>query len=109
MEANALSLFQSCGDLFGVLLMLEEACAGCFAPQISGWNDSEGEPIALVFAQEHGAGLGAWQTRTRRGTLTPLILVRIQARLRRNSFDMSASYSPSTTSRPTPLLPARRG
>jgi hypothetical protein len=32
----------------------------------------------LVFAQEHGAGLAAWQTRTRRGTLTPLFLVRIQ-------------------------------
>ena len=32
----------------------------------------------LVFAQEHGAGLEAWQTRTRRETLTPLILVRIQ-------------------------------
>jgi hypothetical protein len=31
-----------------------------------GWNDSDGEPIALVFAQEHGAGLEAWQTRTRR-------------------------------------------
>jgi hypothetical protein len=46
------------------------------APQISGWNDSDGEPLALVFAQEHGAGLEAWQTRTRR-TLTPLILVRI--------------------------------
>jgi hypothetical protein len=27
---------------------LEEAYAGCFAPQISGWNDSDG--------QEHGAG-----------------------------------------------------
>src|ERR1700730_12612260 len=40
---------------------------GCFAPQISGWNDSEGELLALVFAQEHGAGLEAWQTRTRRG------------------------------------------
>src|ERR1700730_1408349 len=40
---------------------------GCFAPQISGWNDSVGEPLALVFAQEHGAGLEAWQTRTRRG------------------------------------------
>src|ERR1700730_7871784 len=39
---------------------------GCFAPQISGWNDSDGEPLALVFAQEHGAGLEAWQTRTRR-------------------------------------------
>ena len=46
---------------------LEQACAGCFAPQISGWNDSDGEPLARVFAQEHGAGLGAWQTRTRRG------------------------------------------
>src|SRR5580692_11884445 len=46
---------------------LEEACVGCFAPQISGWNDSDGEPLALVFAQEHGAGLEAWQTRTRRG------------------------------------------
>jgi hypothetical protein len=46
---------------------LEEACVGCFASQISGWNDSEGEPRALVFAQEHGAGLEAWQTRTRRG------------------------------------------
>src|SRR3984893_5836626 len=31
----------------------------------------------LVFAQEHGAGLEAWQTRTRCETLTPLILVRI--------------------------------
>jgi hypothetical protein len=39
------------------------------SPQISGWNDSDGEPLALVFAQEHGAGLEAWQTRTRRGTL----------------------------------------
>ena len=56
---------------------LEEACVGCFAPQISGWNDSDGE-LALVIAQEHGAGLEASQTRTRRGTLTPLILVRIQ-------------------------------
>src|ERR1700675_5205255 len=45
---------------------LEEACVGCFAPQISGWNDSDGEPLALVYAQEHGAGLEAWQTRTRR-------------------------------------------
>jgi hypothetical protein len=36
---------------------LEEACLGCFAPQISGWNDSDGEPLALVYAQEHGAGL----------------------------------------------------
>jgi hypothetical protein len=45
---------------------LEEACVGCFASQISGWNDSDGEPLALVFAQEHGAGLEAWQTRTRR-------------------------------------------
>jgi hypothetical protein len=32
----------------------------------------------LVFAQEHGAGLEAWQTRTRCETLTPLIMVRIQ-------------------------------
>ena len=79
------------------------------SPQISGWNDSDGEPLALVFAQEHGAGLEAWQTRTRRGTSTSLILVRIQAHLRRNSSDMSASYSPSITSRPTPLLPAGRG
>jgi hypothetical protein len=39
---------------------------GCFAPQISGWNDSDGEPLALVFAQVHDAGLEAWQTRTRR-------------------------------------------
>src|ERR1700675_1446739 len=46
---------------------LEEACVGCFAPQISGWNDCDGEPLALVFAQERGAGLEAWQTRTRRG------------------------------------------
>src|SRR5580693_975634 len=46
---------------------LEEACVGCFAPQISGWNDSDGEPLALVFAQEHSAGLEAWQSRTRRG------------------------------------------
>src|SRR5580692_11523482 len=34
----------------------------------------------LVFAQEHGAGLEAWQTRTRCETLTPLILVRIHVR-----------------------------
>src|SRR5580704_11124450 len=62
----------------------------------------------LVFAQEHGAGLEAWQTRTRCETLTPSILVRIQVpqpyhllillclvsfRLRRNSSDMSAGYA----------------
>ena len=35
---------------------LEQACVDCFAPQISGWNDSDGEALALVFAQEHGAG-----------------------------------------------------
>src|ERR1700726_1807345 len=35
---------------------LEEACVGCFAPQVSRWNGSDGEPLALVFAQEHGAG-----------------------------------------------------
>ena len=76
------------------------------------WNDSDGEPLALVFAQEHGAGLEAWQTRTRCETLTPLILVRIQVPqpqnlpiplrfvsflLRRNSSDMSAGYAPSIT------------
>ena len=44
---------------------LEEACVSCFAPQIPAWNDSDGEALAL--AQEHGAGLEAWQTRTRRG------------------------------------------
>src|ERR1700730_16851035 len=44
-----------------------EAGPGSRYTQISGWNDSEGEPLALVFAQEHGAGLEAWQTRTRRG------------------------------------------
>ena len=33
--------------------------------------------LKLVFAQEQGAGLEAWQTRTRCETLTPLILVRI--------------------------------
>jgi hypothetical protein len=30
---------------------------GCFAPQISGWNDSDGEPLALVFAQLAGVGI----------------------------------------------------
>ena len=54
-----------------------EAGPGSRYTQISGWNDSEGEPLALVFAQEHGAGLEAWRTRTRCETLTPLILVRI--------------------------------
>src|ERR1700731_2363134 len=51
---------------------LEQACVDCFAPQISGWNDSDGEPA------RPGTGLEGWQTRTRRGTLTPSILVRIQ-------------------------------
>src|SRR3984893_13091139 len=46
---------------------LEEACVGCFAPQISGWNDSDGEPLALVYAQEHGAGLEACRRVARRG------------------------------------------
>src|ERR1700732_1311079 len=45
---------------------LEEACVSCFAPQIPAWNDSDGEALALVFAQEHGAGLEAWQTRSHR-------------------------------------------
>src|ERR1700730_12533049 len=43
---------------------LEEACVSCFAPQIPAWNDSDGEALAL--AQEHGAGLEAWQTRSHR-------------------------------------------
>jgi len=46
---------------------LEEACVGCFAPQISCWNDSDGVPLALVFAQEHGAGLEACRRVARRG------------------------------------------
>src|SRR3984893_18565543 len=45
---------------------LEEACVSWFAPQIPAWNDSDGEALALVFAQEHGAGLAAWQTRSHR-------------------------------------------
>jgi hypothetical protein len=45
---------------------LEEACVSCFAPQIPAWNDSDDEALALVFAQEHGAGLEAWQTRSHR-------------------------------------------
>ena len=45
---------------------LEEACVSCFAPQIPAWNDSDGEALAPVFAQEHGAGLEAWQTRSHR-------------------------------------------
>jgi len=45
---------------------LEEACVSCFAPQIPAWNDSDGEALALVFAQEHAAGLEAWQTRSHR-------------------------------------------
>src|SRR3984893_2609496 len=33
-----------------------EACVGHLAPQISVWNDSDGVPLALVLAQEQGAG-----------------------------------------------------
>jgi hypothetical protein len=43
---------------------LEQACVDCFAPQISGWNDSDGEPA------RPGTGLEGWQTRIRRGTLS---------------------------------------
>jgi hypothetical protein len=46
---------------------LEELCAGCYTPQTSDWNDSDGGALALVFAQEHGAGLDAWQKRARGG------------------------------------------
>jgi hypothetical protein len=65
MRANSIQYWQT---------KLEEACVGCFAPQISGWNDSDGE-LALVFAQEHGAGRGKQELAA--GTLTPSILVRI--------------------------------
>src|ERR1700726_435829 len=50
----------------------------------------------LVFAQEHGAGLEAWQTRTRCETLTPLILVRIhvpQSRLLKAPCISPSSFS----------------
>src|ERR1700730_2821785 len=36
-----------------------EACIGRLAPDIAVWNDSDGVPLALVFAQEHGDGLEA--------------------------------------------------
>jgi hypothetical protein len=29
---------------------LEQACVGCFARQTAGWSDSDGEPLAPVFA-----------------------------------------------------------
>jgi hypothetical protein len=36
-----------------------EACVGRFAPDIAVFNDRDGVPLALVFAQERGAGLEA--------------------------------------------------
>src|ERR1700680_2152801 len=74
---------------------LEEACVSWFAPQIPAWNDSDGEALALVFAQEHGAGLEAWQTRSHRedsDSVNPgLKSLRICSFLaRRNSPDTSA-------------------
>src|SRR3984893_14908916 len=36
-----------------------EACIGRLAPDIAVWHDRDGVPRALVFAQEHGAGLEA--------------------------------------------------
>src|ERR1700738_755493 len=53
---------------------LEEAYAGCFAPQISGWNDSDGEPLAGARCR----GFRRAQTRTRRGDSDSVNLGRIQ-------------------------------
>jgi hypothetical protein len=57
---------------------LEQACVGCFAPQISGWNNSDGEPPALEFARSTVPGVGRGKQELAAGTLTPSILVRIQ-------------------------------
>jgi hypothetical protein len=43
---------------------LDDACAGSFAPQISGWNDSDGRS---PWYSRTVLGLRPWQTRTRPG------------------------------------------
>ena len=68
-----------------------EARVGRFAPEISVWNDCDGVPLALVFAQEHGAGLEAPRSIQSR-LVAPCEAVEMLCGLRIKRFARRAAY-----------------